>query len=380
MHGRLKIKSSRLAIVPALLLFSFFASGQTLALSYGQGFVAKRSRNIGENRDIQTHFIGGDIKWPTNMPSYSSPDLGLTLHYLNYSYPGIGNSLSAFAFAEKRFRFAESPFGLKAHLGMGIIWVQEVFDIETNLSSQTVSSQLNQGYDIRLGVDYQLNLKSSLELGYNFFHASNMGLLKPNFGLNVPGAYLRYTHRLREVKNPITWTLASERAPFEWLLYYNMGFRQIIYDDPVYFVHNLNVEFSFKANAVLNVTAGASVFQEGIANELEQYDAHYDFGLYSPFSLEQVSMGPYLGGELFVGDFSAFGQLGYYLFHPHRKALARDDVSKQLVDYTDYYNPSYFFNRIGLRYRAGKHWLFSFSGKFQLTKIQYPELGFGYRF
>lgn len=363
-----------------MLLFSFFASGQTVSLSYGQGLVAKRSRNTGENRDIQTHFIGGDIKWPTNMPSYSSPDLGLTLHYLNYSYSGIGNSLSAFAFAEKRFRLAESPFGFKAHLGMGIIWVQEVFDIETNLSSQTVSSQLNQGYDIRLGMDYQLNPKSSLELGLNFFHASNMGLLKPNFGLNVPGAYLRYSHHLREVKNPITWTPASERATTEWLLYYNMGFRQIIYDDPVYFVHNLNVEFSFQANSVLNVTAGISVFQEGIANELEQYDAHYDFGLYSPFSLEQVSMGPYLGGELFVGDFSAFGQLGYYFFHPHRKALARDDVSEQLVDYTDYYNPSYFFNRIGLRYRLGEHWLLSFSGKFQLTKIQYPELGFGYRF
>lgn len=380
MHGRLKIKSSRLVIVPALLLFSFFASGQTVALSYGQGFVAKRSRNIGENRDIQTHFIGGDIKWPTNMPSYSSPDLGLTLHYLNYSYSGIGNSLSAFAFAEKRFRLAESPFGFKAHLGMGIIWVQEVFDIETNLSSQTVSSQLNQGYDIRLGLDYQLNNKSAVEAGVNFFHASNMGLLKPNFGLNVPGAYFRYSYQFKEVLRPITWTPASERSGSEWLFYYNFGLRQIIYNDPVYFVHNLNVDYSFKVNAVLNITAGASVFQEGIANELEQYDSYYNFGRYAPFSLNQVSAGPHLGAELFVGNFSAFGQLGYYLLHPHRQAMARTNVSEPLVDYVDYYNPSYFFNRIGLRYRLGEHWLVSFSGKFQLAKIQYPELGLGYRF
>lgn len=373
-----KLKGSRFShLVLGLLLFSFPSWGQGVGLLGSTGTVLKRSQNLGNAQDIYTYALFGDLSFQTDAPAYGNPEVGLTLHYQNYSSVGIGQSASLFAFVQKRFSLAKLPGGLKLHWGIGPIGVERVFDIDENYSSQTVSSHLNLGADARLALYYSIWSKWEMEMGVSFFHASNMSMRKPNYGLNVPAFYCGLKYAISE-RPRIQVSAPEVRSEAAWLIYYNAASRQITYGSSLFFVHNFNVEYRRKLNSLFNLTLGASIFQEGVSNELNYYDGHYQLEEYQPFGLQHAAAGPYLGAEFFVGSLSAFAQVGYYLFHSHRAAMRRTDISPALENYINYYNRYFVFNRLGIRYQLGPNWILSLAGKTQVAKVQYLELGFGY--
>ncbi|MGB0176509.1 MAG: acyloxyacyl hydrolase [Owenweeksia sp.] len=312
--------------------------------------------------------------------AFDNPKTGLTLLGSSYSSPSIDYVIGLLAFISNEYSLFGTSLSWYYHAGWGITYTGNTFDIETNYSNETVSTNLNASTDVRTGLSLRISENWRIRAGGALFHSSNVGVKKPNYGINQYNLMLGVNYQFRKDGPPLD---VNERPmpEQEFLLMGHIAPRQVAYNDPYLLVGDLNFEYNRLLNRAIRAGVGMTLMEDGIAYEHKKYFKPVEGESYKPLGFaESLSFGTHLNLELVFNGLSLVGQVGYYWRHPYRSIKESPDLPEAYANYMEYTNEKYIYNRIGYRYRFKSGLIISLIGKTQLLKIQFTELGVGYSF
>ena len=133
-----------------------------------------------------------DKAW-SNCNCYSK--IGLSAAYYNYSNPkNLGNSYNLILFAEP-FLSYQKRLHTTLRAGMGITYLDKVYDEITNPENLFYSSPISFILILHLKLNYAIGPSHKVYFSGNYNHISNRAVEKPNKVMNLPtlGLGLEYT-------------------------------------------------------------------------------------------------------------------------------------------------------------------------------------------
>ena len=121
--------------------------------------------------------------------------VGLSFTYFNYRWPEVlGNSYNLLAFGEP-FLLNQPHFSLSLRGGMGVSYLDQVYDELTNPMNTFYSSPISFLLLANLEFLYHLSPNWGISLSANYNHISNGGISNPNKGMNFPTLSLGVDYR-----------------------------------------------------------------------------------------------------------------------------------------------------------------------------------------
>jgi hypothetical protein len=249
---------------------------------------------------------------------YRFPKIGYSLVYFNYHNPKLGKSVAANTYINKtlwRTRKGE----LNYRLGLGIGYLSEGYDQETNHKNSIASSALNAALQTRFEYDYRIAPHYSLLVGLGLNHYSNGATKKPNLGINIPT--LSFGVNYHTV--PAFTTEEKTLPEFSKKLFYTFsttaGWRQIgPLDTKKYLVQSV----SFAALKPLNRKSNLVLGVEGFYDRSLKVQQQTDTTLTGKSFPDTKKAGVFFGHELLFGDLALETQLGYYVYRPYKNGTA----------------------------------------------------------
>jgi hypothetical protein len=284
--------------------------------------------------------------------------IGLSFNYFDYRYPEVlGHSYNLILFFEPYLNF-NSRFRTSIRAGMGLNFLDQVYDEETNPENLYYSSPISGILKVNLNLNYMIRENYQINMGLNFNHISNGGLKMPNKGMNFPTLSLGMDYIL----NPHQLTPQNKRPglkskPFH---YYSRLF---------WSVRTVNSDENHEEMKKLMIGLEGGIIK-GITNIngfLLGMEFSYD-GSYREMSdrMEQ-NYSPYVfslhaGHAFVIGRFSFTQQMAYYAFRDY------PSTSKS------------FFQRYGIFYNIGKIISLGFSMKAHGHVAEHMDVRIGVEF
>jgi hypothetical protein len=125
---------------------------------------------------------------------------GLQFSYFNFQNPDVlGSAFVLTPFAEPVV-FNRNKFLLTLRTGLGISWVTEIYDEETNPTNMFFCTHIAFSPYMALRMRYRLSSEWFLTLSGFYNHISNGGMKQPNYGMNFPTVALGAEY----VRDPFT--------------------------------------------------------------------------------------------------------------------------------------------------------------------------------
>lgn len=91
-------------------------------------------------------------------------------------------------------------FGFSLRMGLGLGWVTNPFNLETNFRNTAIGSHLNAAILLNGGIQYQPVPRWVWSTGVSFVHFSNGSTKQPNYGINLPLIYGGVAYNIRKGK------------------------------------------------------------------------------------------------------------------------------------------------------------------------------------
>ncbi len=202
--------------------------------------------------------------------AFDNPQVGLTVLGSSFSSPSIDYMLGLLAFIAKDYPLFSSPVFCYYHAGWGITYTGKVFDRETNYTNESVSTHLNASTDVRVGLGVSLSENWKVRVGGALFHSSNVGVKKPNYGINQYNLMLGLNYQFRK-DGPLLEVKESPLPKQEFMITGHIAPRQIAYQDPYLLVWDVNAEYNRILNRVIRAGFGMALMDDGIAYEHKKY-------------------------------------------------------------------------------------------------------------
>ncbi|MEE4197773.1 MAG: acyloxyacyl hydrolase [Bacteroidales bacterium] len=121
--------------------------------------------------------------------------MGVSLFYVNYGNPDVvGSSYNLIGFAEP-FLWRSGKLIFSARMGVGISFLDKIYDEQTNPDNQFFSTPLSFLVHLDGNIYYTLTGKWKLMLFAKYSHISNGGIKEPNYGMNFPTFGLGFTYQ-----------------------------------------------------------------------------------------------------------------------------------------------------------------------------------------
>ncbi|MEO1516068.1 MAG: acyloxyacyl hydrolase [Bacteroidota bacterium] len=134
------------------------------------------------------------------------PLFGLSTYYYSLGNPDqLGHAL-AFVPNLTLKPIKRPSFDLIFQVGTGLAYLTRTFHRIDNPQNNAISSHWNNATAFKLGISWHLRPRWTLNAGGSFIHFSNGSTRLPNFGINVPAAYMGVRFR----PNPV---LAEDYKP-----------------------------------------------------------------------------------------------------------------------------------------------------------------------
>jgi hypothetical protein len=128
------------------------------------------------------------------------PDVGWTLAWFNLGNPDrLGSGIAVYPFVNFPLHL-KKDWRLHFRYGMGLGYIEKVFDPVENPKNAAIGSHLNGVMHFDLHMEKNLGKSSVLELGAGITHYSNGSSEIPNLGINIASAQLGFMHYFGEKK------------------------------------------------------------------------------------------------------------------------------------------------------------------------------------
>lgn len=335
-----------------------FLTELNYSISFSRGFImpdaelaphlSTSNPNMMELRIL--HQSQGEKDWER---WYQKPRYGLNLSYTALYNPKLGNVIGIQWIGDFALRKRKQKY-LSLITGIGIGLVTDSYDRRENHKNRLIGSMLNVSAIAHLSYSIPLSEKLSLQTGIGITHYSNGATVLPNAGINYVSANIGLT--FQKVEIPAFEPHKSEKPNWNKRRFIDAyiagGWReQYPTEGPKYPVFNANVTFNQRISKKFTLQSGFDFVHNQLYTEWE----HQDTG--EP--AERISW--VVGGEVPMGNFATFFQLGLYLYKPHNFH-------------------GLFYNRLGWKYNLFKDTYALFAVKAQGGSVDNLEFGLGYRF
>ena len=284
--------------------------------------------------------------------------IGLSFDYFDYRNPDVlGHSYNLILFIEPYLNF-KSRFRLSIRGGIGLMYLDQVYDELTNPENLYYSSTISGILLLNFSSNYLIRENFQINIGLNYNHISNGGLKMPNKGMNFPTLslgmdYIIHPVNLKsQIKHP---GLKSKKFNGYSRLFWSI--RTVDADEN--FPEEKKIMIGLEAGIVKGFTningllLGTEVVYDGSYQELSnrmQED-------YSPFVLSL-----HAGHAFVVGRFSFTQQMAYYAYSPFPSTTKS------------------FFQRYGMYYNIGKFFSLGFSLKAHGHVAEHMDVRIGIEF
>jgi hypothetical protein len=288
---------------------------------------------------------------------YGYPEMGVSMFYSSLGNNEVnGHEWAAVPFI--RFKLlGNEKMSLFHQMGLGLSYVSKKFDLETNYQNITTGSHINLHFTMRSGVKLGISNKVALIGGLSFDHFSNGNTFEPNLGLNTFAAFAG-----------LNYTVETEKArEFPEIPALNKAWTQ-----------NISIRFGGKrARALVDEYFNTFSATYSVSRNYKHWfhlgagiDAFYDASTRA--EMEAAQSGPYLPRYDFQSGlhveqtfvYNAFSftlQEGFYLGLKYK-------VKNRPI-----------YTRGFLKYTFSKHLAVSFAMKSHFHILDFPELGFDYK-
>jgi hypothetical protein len=283
------------------------------------------------------------------------PDYGITLAAFDLGSPQhLGTGIALYPFVD--FPLGQSPGqGLHFRYGMGLGYVEKIFDATDNIKNAAIGSHVNAVIHFDLHYEKKLSPRSALEMGAGITHYSNGSYSLPNLGINIATANLAlrrsFGTNIARVSRP---ALPFSRNP--QLLFHLGGFLKKVYP-PLgknYFAGALSGLYLKPVNAKSTFGGGLDVFYDpSISARIDR------LGEKRPKAADDFRPGLYGAYHFSLNHIGLMFNMGYYLYNGWK-----DDGN--------------IYHRICLNYYFEKIFL-CMNLKTHYARADMVELGIGYR-
>jgi len=244
--------------------------------------------------------------------------------------------------------------------GTGIGYVSRPFDRETNYKNIAIGSSLNIFIHALLEAKVKVSKRLSLSAGLAFSHFSNAAYKVPNLGINVPTVSIGALYDIGVVSGDVQELDFPEYdKKLELSALGAFGFKEIgPIEGPKYSIGTASVKVSRQLDRKRKVGLGLDMFYDGSIKQIYNLDT-----VNAPSSSDGdfISYGVHLSHELAFGRFSAFTEMGIYL-------------------YSKYKDDGLLYHKFSYRYLVTDHVFFDVCLKTHWGRAQYMAWGLGYKF
>lgn len=234
-----------------------------LNLSYGIGKIIKHDpkiplvvpqRSYGLEASYKKRLIG-NAHWES---FYNFPYLELNLSY--HDFGDNQNLGQAFAFHPglEFFFFQKKKVHLGFRMSIGLSYITEIYDEETNAENTFISSHFNDLNQFSLAPRFRLSKHFSFDVGVAFTHFSNSGVRLPNKGINMFKSYVAISYDLKKDDNKEHRTFTVPAYKTDGInLVFNAGINKMAdYPDRDFSVISLAALYFRKVNPYQNWLGG----------------------------------------------------------------------------------------------------------------------------
>ena len=288
---------------------------------------------------------------------YNYPGYGVSLFYSSLGNDAVFGREFALTFFYKVYFFSKNRFRLFNRTGLGISYVDRKFDLQNNYLDVAVGSNVNIHFNFRIGANYALSDKISLNTGLSFDHFSNGNTNEPNLGINYATGYVGLGYSVgKKVEKQIhkTETHVKENT---FAFFASIGGKHNRALTSNYFLtSSYSFEFSRSFSRKFHFGIGSDLFYDSSVEESMKKDSR------EYKSSDRFQTGIHLSQSIVYNKFSLSIQEGIYL-------LLKEKVENHLM-----------YNRGIVQYQVNNHFLIRLAMKSHLFILSFPELGFGYKF
>lgn len=290
---------------------------------------------------------------------YRYPVYGLGYTSALPYYPEIGRPQAIYVFAEfpLSYRGLERKFSLDYFGQIGLGFNLNPYDPDLNPINQFIGSQLNAYIHLGFKANYQITDRFTLFSSIGLKHYSNGATRRPNAGINLVPLTLGVRTRLgkdlgagRFATEPYYPDLKKRGF---WNIAMYMGSKNYEIGDPAYFRGGIGVNYLWEADYKYRLGLGMDLF---VAPGMAQRFPGAEFGVADQLSLAVVGSWEWkLSERVYV----PIG-LGVYL------------------KYNRLNQESWFYERVGVRYRFRNHVFAGLQIKAHKAKADFFEFTVGY--
>lgn len=288
---------------------------------------------------------------------YNYPDYGISFFYSTLGNDEVfGREFSATYFSKIYF-FSTNRFRLFNRTGIGINYVNREFDLKDNYLNVAVGSKVNIHFNFRIGASYQLSDKFGFNTGLSFNHFSNANTSEPNLGINYLTGYGGLNYSLGKKDEKKIHKLSDHQKKNTSILFASIGgkrARALVSD--YFFTSSLSYQFNRAFNRKFLFGFGTDLFYDSsVETSLTKFNRDFK-------KSDSFQTGIHISESIVLNKFTLSLQEGIYLL-----------LNEQVENYRIY-------SRGIAQYQFTDHFLMRIAMKSHIHILDYPEIGFGYKF
>ena len=289
---------------------------------------------------------------------YRYPTLGFGFNSALKNYQEIGRPQAIYGFMEIPFSVKglqrKFSFGYFTQLGMGFNLTP--YDSVSNPTNKYIGSQVNAYINMGLSSSFRLSERTDLMATFGLKHYSNGATKKPNAGINLFPLNISMRMKLGELFPipPNAPDIPKKDRKTFWNFALYTGMKNYEIGDPAYFRGGIGVNYLLEPVYKYRLGIGLDLFW---AQGMELRYPEQDFSFKDQTSLAVVGSWEWqITERLYV----PIG-LGVYLY--------RNELNQEIT---------WFYERIGARYRIGNHMFAGMQIKAHKAKADFFEFTLGY--
>ena len=289
--------------------------------------------------------------------AYNYPENGISLFYTSLGNKDILGQGFAINYMFRVPIINRTKFKLFNRMGIGLGYLTKTHDLVDNQLNVAIGSRMNIHYNCRVGASYQPWDRLAINAGASFDHFSNGNTAEPNIGLNYLTFYSGLIYRIGDKIDPIVNDLEKPEKKIYGEVFYSMGGKHTrAFTSKYYFTSSVAVQFGYNLSRSFHIGAGLDLFYDSsiktqLADLGEEYSPHQSF-----------QTGLHLTQTIAYRKFRFTLQEGLY------------------IGLVDPINRKPMYNRGILQYYVKDNWSIRIAMKSHLHILDYPEIGFGYKF
>lgn len=301
---------------------AFDTNGYTYSIGgyASRGFIVMHDKEMGHLTQSHTNGASVYIKKHTYgkrawEEAFKYPDIGISLHYLDYNSHLLGETFSAMGTIDY-YLLRKKNRAVIFEFGFGLGYNNKPYNSETNNKNIALGSYITYAALLRLGYSHQIVPGLHIDSGIKLSHFSNGAFKMPNKGINVVSADLGVSYDLYKVAPD--YIIDTEPVQIDRKTRYNFslgsGIKEI---DPIGSDKFSFFIFSMYAS---KRTTKSNEFNLGV-------DAFYSFATKEEIKIDKdlngaspdfKRVGVFAGHSLLMGKLSFLLQLGVYVYKPYK--------------------------------------------------------------